>query len=516
MDNEKKYDFLVDEQLQRYEEMASDNPTAQHYSSLAKAYNVRGMFKHALEAAEKATRLDEVHFTGWFEYAIAATTTDEDHLRDILERLEALNAREGGTNGKIKTAMALTHYYLANDPKAREIASSIIESGDANSHTYEVLGYIAYNNDDAKEAIRHFLKAIEVNEANFRAHWMIGHCWFELNDLEAARNGYQATLDIQPYFANAWFSIGKIYLLVDDVQPAYQSFARCLSINPRMWDCYFTQADYYLGHRLHGNALAFCSRIIELQPEAVVAAETYNYMGEVYLASGSYQEAVYSFDKAIELESDDAFYYNNLGVTLMKLNDVDAAMKNFEKAKEMEPEWAYPVTKLGQVYLHKKNLEKALDMFQESLSIDSEEYWAWLGIAEVHRKNRHHRKALEAILKAAEITSDDSDVYNFMGISFQNLRDYESAERAYKRSLELDSLNRKAANNLGFLYERFYQKTKDDIYREKAVDAWRQRLLICRDTNTSMKGSISHLLKLGVEDKVIETWLQEDDIDGDI
>lgn len=511
MDNKKKFDFLIDGDLKKAVLEADKTNSADDYSKLAKAYNVRGMFSQALEAAEKATELDGCHFFGWFENAIAATTLGEAALRTIIERLKTILESGGEYQGKIKTALALTHYYLGEDRRAKAIAEEVIASGKGGTHIYEVLGYIAYDAEDIKTALRHFLKATGENDENFRAHWMTGHCWFEFDDLEAARESYQRSLELQPYFANAWFSIGKIYLVMEEVQTAYQCFNKCLSINPRMWDCYFTQSDYYLGNKAYRRAISYCLRILELDPDPIISAEANNYIGEVLLVEGDYETAKLYFQDAIKEESDNAVYFNNLGVTMLKQENVDEAIELFRRSSDLDPTFAYPVTKMGQAYLNKKDYETATEMFLKALSIDDEEYWAWLGLSEVHRKKRKFRNQLEAVLKAAEICSEDSDVYNYMGIAFQSLKDFENAEKAYLRSLDLDPLNRKTANNLGFLYEKYLEKTSEPEYRDKAVAAWKQRLLICRDTGVSTDGAVKHLNKLGVDDAEIEVWLEEEE-----
>jgi len=507
-----KYDFIIDEELQQLIRQAERSPVAENYALLAKAYNLRGVFNKALEAGEKATQLDEEHFSAWFEYSIAATTHGETHLRSILKQIESLLAADKGNSGEMLTAKALTHYYLAEDDLAKSIAREALKIDPHLSSAYEVLGYIAYNGNDAKQAIRHFLEAVKTDNTNFRAHWMTGHCWFELDDLESARTSYMRAVMIQPNFANAWFSLGKVYLVVDAGQHAYQCFYKCLSINPRMWDCYFTQADYYLGHRNYESAISSCKRILELSPDHEVEAETYNYMGEIFIASHEFGRASHYFELAVEANPEDAVALNNLGVTLLKQERVDEAITRFEQAIEIDPEFAYPYTKLGHAYIFKRQLETAQQMFERALQVDGQEYWAWLGISEIHRKNRHYRKELEAVMKAAEIAQDDSDVYNYMGIAFQSLREFENAEKAYLRSLELDPFNRKAANNLGFLYEKFLEKTDNDLFRNKAISAWKQRLLICRDTNASTRGAITHLVKLGVDEETIDGWLDTEEV----
>ena len=44
--------------------------------------------------------------------------------------------------------------------------------------------------------------------------------------------------------------------------------------------------------------------------------------------------------------------------------------------------------------------------------------------------------------------------------------------------------------------------------RAQATEAWKQRLLICRDENQSLKMATEHLANLGVDDDTIREWLR--------
>ena len=43
--------------------------------------------------------------------------------------------------------------------------------------------------------------------------------------------------------------------------------------------------------------------------------------------------------------------------------------------------------------------------------------------------------------------------------------------------------------------------------REAAVNAWKRRLIICRDEGQSMKMAMEHLVKLDIEEPLILRWL---------
>ena len=508
-----KYDFMIDEELRGFRTTADEHGSASDFAALAGAYNVRGMFPQALEAAERATALDPVHFTGWFEYAIAASAVGEEHLHLILESMEGLLEKGKGGVAGMKTALALTKYYLGDDKAARLLARTAKEADPVHYHALEVLGYIDYNSDDFKGALEKFQGVIKADDSNFRAHWMVGHCHFELDDLEAARASYGRAIELQPCFANAWFSLGKVLLVEGRLQSAYQCFGKTVSINPRMWDCYFTQADYYLGHKEYDSAAAILKRILELEPGDTVRGEALNYIGEVYLVQRDYDRAQDYFERAIAYEKQSAVPYNNLGVMLMQQKRIDEAIVQFKIAISKDPSFAYPVTKLGNAYFLKRQYTKALETFSRALEVDPNEYWAWLGAGDVYRRRRRYGKQLESVRKALEIAGEDSDVYNYLGIAYQLLKDPAKAEAAYLRSLELDPFNRKAANNLGFLYKNLFKESGDEESLAKAVAAWKRRLLICRDTKASNKMAVKQLLELGVDDETIKSWLEKEPLE---
>jgi tetratricopeptide (TPR) repeat protein len=512
-----KYNFLLDNELKTLQRTAEDGGGAEEYAALARAYNIRGMFPQALFAADRSTTLDPVHFTGWFEYAIAASAIGEKHLRKILRSTKELLKQGRGEVAEVKTALSLTSYYLSDDEAAVRLAREALAEkagGPADSHAYEVLGYIAYNANNFEEAQDHFNRALEVNNSNIRAHWMVGHCLFELGRLDDARRSYTNAVEREAFFANAWFSLGKVYMVSDQLQLAYQCFGKTLSINPRMWDCYFTQADYYLGHQAYNSAIAACHRILELGPGGDVSSEALNYIGEIYLVMRDYPKAQRYFEEAIAFEPENAVIYNNLGVTLLKLDQVEAAMDQFRIAMKKDPTFAYPITKLGHAYLSLRDYEKAEEHFRLALKTDHREYWAWLGLSDVHHRMRRYREQLEAVLKALEIEEEDSTVYNYLGIALESVKEYDQAEAAYLKSLQLDPLNRKTANNLGYLYESFLKRTGDETYRAKAIGAWKRRLIICRDDNTSIVGARRHLHALGVSDGKINQWLQGESVEA--
>ena len=59
--------------------------------------------------------------------------------------------------------------------------------------------------------------------------------------------------------------------------------------------------------------------------------------GNVYYGQGMYEEAIVSFERAIELEPSNAAAWYNKGVSLFKVGQVDEAIASYEVAIGLDP-----------------------------------------------------------------------------------------------------------------------------------------------------------------------------------
>ncbi len=98
-----------------------------------------------------------------------------------------------------------------------------------------------------------------------------------------------------------------------------------------------------------------------------------------------------------------------------------------------------------------------------------------LALASYMRKN--YRQALEDITKAEKMDPRDPEVHTIKGLIYFNLREYDRAERAYKKALKLDKGFTQARYNLCGLYltvkrwddavEQCGKAAEDFLYRSR-------------------------------------------------
>jgi len=172
-----------------------------------------------------------------------------------------------------------------------------------------------------------------------------------------------------------------------------------------------------------------------------------------------------------------------------------------------EPDAADLQVQLGYVLVETRQGPAAEAAFLQALDLDPGEYSAYLGLSEVHRFANRREEQMAMVDKAMALAPQDADVWNAKGVALEVTKQWKEATEAYNRALELEPHHRKAANNLGFVLEKRMNNGEPEL-RALATEAWKQRLLICREEGQSLKMATEHLSQLGVSDDTIREWLR--------
>jgi tetratricopeptide (TPR) repeat protein len=476
---------------------------------LAVACNARSMPEEARAAAERALALDPADGDAWYEAIIARSFGGTFALEPALEPVQALTS-EHPKSGWAFRNLGLLSYYLERDEDAKAACERACELDGGDSRAQEVLAYLAYTVGDIDGAVEHGIKAVELQPRNFRAlHWL-GECYLRLDAPEQAVRYFQRALRIEDCFFFALESLASLHLKLEGGFPAaWQCIARIVSVNPRYFPAYFRLADALIQSERFAEAAGLCETVLHLDPDRTSRADAHQYLGLIKLMAGE-PGARPHFEEALALDPGFGAAHHYLGVLAEQEGDLEEAESCWRRAIASDAEYAQPHVRLGYLAFDRKEFENARRSFERALAIDPEDHVAHLGLGEVARWRKDYEAQLEHCLHAARIAPDDSNVRNQLGTAYDALGRFEEAVGEYEAALALDPRDRQAANNLGYVYERLLKDAREDraaALREKAVSAWRRRLLICRDTRSSTRGARTHLEKLGVPPDQVDEWL---------
>ncbi len=97
----------------------------------------------------------------------------------------------------------------------------------------------------------------------------------------------------------------------------------------------------------------------------------------ILLASQSYEEAIASFDKAIEFKPDDFNAWNNRGIALGNLNRYEEAIASYDKAIELKPDDYKSLTNRGNALGNLNRYEEAIASYDKAIELKPDDFNAW-------------------------------------------------------------------------------------------------------------------------------------------
>ena len=175
-------------------------------------------------------------------------------------------------------------------------------------------------------------------------------------------------------------------------------------------------------------------------------------LGLAYQRAGLYQEAIESYQRAIELkgtenkinaagtyfESMDASLYKNLGVAYRKLGGYENAIKSYKEAIRIKPSDPDSFNNLGLAYYAVNKLQEAVDAFRQAIFLkpDDDEFYYNLGVT--FNKMNIHRDAVKAYTEAIRINEGSVKAHFNLGISYSVLGERNLAIDQYKILRDLD------------------------------------------------------------------------------
>jgi len=171
-----------------------------------------------------------------------------------------------------------------------------------------------------------------------------------------------------------------------------------------------------------------------------IKASTLNYMQK-------YEEAIKSFQSAINLKSDDAEFYSGLGDSYYNLEKLDLALEAYKKATEQKDCPDRPYSFVAQIYFDQKNNDNALDAF-------------YIAKSKIDKKSNSYINALFNI-----------------GLLESLKNNYDKAEPAFVELLQLDPADYHSHAKLIQIYYHRKEYDKAKPYKDKLYDAHKKGVL---------------------------------------
>lgn len=331
------------------------------------------------------------------------------------------------------------------------------------------------------------------NDANRLAHyapdfWTFRHCSVELigsleekttSDLEAARQSLGESPNMpEDADSRAGWNISSSVDLTDENQPEVTHLNLSLTLGILNWRrgdyekaTEFLQAALEIAETIQDkwfralcfNSLALVQTSMGKIDEAIRSYESaldltpehifpWSNLGNLYNKSDRHDKALGAFHKAITIDPKNAISWNGLGDVYVKLGKADDAIMAYQKAIEFVPNFANPWNGLGNVYASMGHTETAINAYQKTIELNRNLINPWICLGSIFYKQGRSDDALKTFRKAVELDPGNARIWNELGSIYFNAGDYVQAAAAYNKAIELDPGFGMPYCNLAFTY----------------------------------------------------------------
>ena len=228
------------------------------------------------------------------------------------------------------------------------------------------------------------------------------------------------------------------------------------------------QQGYCLGKlQRYEEAIASFDKAIELKADDHYA---WILRGIALYKLGQFQEAVASYEKAIELKADDHTAWNLRGIALNDLGQFQEAVASYEKAIELKADDHYAWYFRGIALDDLGQFQEAVASYDKAIELKADYYTAWNNRGNTLRKLGQFQEAVASYEKVIELKADDYTAWNLRGIALSQLGQFQEAVVSFDKAIELKADDHSAWNFRGNTLRKLGQFQEAVASYDKAIE----------------------------------------------
>jgi len=308
----------------------------------------KGRYSKAIESYKQAMR-DKPPYTG--EQSIGQRYAEDGDFDKAIAACEQL-IKDSPQWPSNFYALAWTYAQTGRYDKAIEVANKTIELHPNYSKIWHILAWIYAKRGDYDKAIDACNQAIKLEPNSAIVYYGIGRIYAMIGNNEKALESFKKAIELKSDLPEAYLFLGMTCTELGNIQQAIQSYNDGLLFDRSYAELYFFLGGAYDEsgqYKKASEALETAIKFYNLDVKEVKTrahgmgirpdmANIHCILGVCYLRLNKLSDALYMFNKAIEIDDSHAEAHYGLALTQLLLGDKDAALAEYEKVKALKGE----------------------------------------------------------------------------------------------------------------------------------------------------------------------------------
>ena len=191
----------------------------------------------------------------------------------------------------------------------------------------------------------------------------------------------------------------------------------------------------------------------------------HNSLALVSLAENKEEDAISSFENALNADATNFDALNGLITLYARNNQVDKAHGRIDQALSAYPNMASLHYLKAQVYGYERNGQMVEAELNKALELDQNYLPAYSALAALYIQSQQEDRAIAQYQKIISLRPENSTPYVLIGMLEDQRKNYDVAADNYRKALEKDPNSVIAANNLAWLYATTGKGNLDEAVR---------------------------------------------------
>jgi Tfp pilus assembly protein PilF len=256
--------------------------------------------------------------------------------------------------------------------------------------------------------------------------------------VDEARRSFEAALAIDPYHVEALSGLSTIDAAAGRLGVARARVEAKIKSNQKpSTDLLFLAAKTCVTTNDPDCVESYLRRIVQADPNNL---ETYNLLGQFYLARGKTKEAKREFEAIVQREPTAAGAHTMLGLLYQSEDDLERATKSFERALAIDPRAGAAANNLAWIYANKDggDLDAALVHAQSARGLMPASTAAADTLAFVYYKKGMGSFAVNLLDQAISVEPKNPIFHYHLGLVYAQAGEDSKARRSLETALKLN------------------------------------------------------------------------------
>ena len=133
---------------------------------------------------------------------------------------------------------------------------------------------------------------------------------------------------------------------------------------------------------------------------------------------GQLGKSLQAYQKALEINPDDAEIHSNLGVTLKEMGQLDKSLQAYQKSVCIQPEFAEGYYNMGVFFQEQRKLKESVKAYQKAIQIQPDHVETYVNLGVVLREQGRLKESVKTHQKAVRIQPDYAEAHINLAITF--------------------------------------------------------------------------------------------------